>query len=84
MFFIVKRKIYEMSEYVIPRIQEFIPANGKIKLKQAYEDFTAFIQEAFTPDGHYIEKEYEKKPSKLCDWCAFNNTEFCDKNNLKK
>ena len=84
LFFIVKRKIFESNEYTIPRIQEFKPANGKIKVKQAYEDFNAFIQEAFTPDGKYIEKAYEKKPSKLCDWCAFNNTEHCDKNNPQK
>jgi len=84
MFFIVKRKIFESQDFVIPRIQEFKPANGKIKLKQAYEDFNNFVKEAFTPEGKYIEKEYEKKPSKLCDWCAFNNTEHCDKNNPGK
>ena len=80
MFFIVKRKIFESEDYVIPRIQEFKPANGKIKLKQAYDDFNSFVQEAFTSDGKYIDKVYEKRPSKLCDWCAFNNTEHCDKN----
>lgn len=81
-FFIVKRKIFEAAEFPIPRIQEFVPANGKAKVKQAYEDFNAFIRESFTPDGKYIDKVYEKKPSKLCDWCPFNNTEHCDKNNL--
>lgn len=84
LFFIVKRKIFESEDYVIPRIQEFKPANGKIKVKQAYEDFNAFIQEAFTSDGKYIDKSYEKRPSKLCEWCAFNNTEHCDKNNSTK
>jgi len=81
LFFIVKRKIFEAAEFPIPRIQEFVPANGKIKVKQAYEDFNAFIRESFTPDGKYIDKAYEKKPSKLCDWCPFHNTEHCDKNN---
>lgn len=83
-FFIVKRKVFESAEYPIPRIQEFVPAHGKIKLKQAYEDFTAFLREAFTSDGKYVDKAYEKKPSKLCDWCSFNNTEHCDKNNSKE
>ncbi len=83
-FFIVRRKIFENSEFPIPRVQEFVPANGKVKVKQAYQDFTDFIREAFTPDGKYIDKEYEKKPSKLCDWCPFNNTEHCDKNTSKK
>lgn len=84
LFFIVKRKIFENSEYTIPRVQEFVPANGKAKVKQAYEDFTNFVREAFTPDGKYVDKEYEKKPSKLCSYCPFANTEFCDKNNSKK
>lgn len=81
LFFIVRRKIFESSEYTIPRIQEFRPANGKIKLKQAWEDFNAFIQEAFDSSGKYVDRVYRKNPSKLCDWCAFNNTELCDKNN---
>lgn len=78
LFFIVKRKIFESSEYTIPRIQEFKPANGKIKLKQAYEDFTSFVKDVFTEDGKYVEKVYEKKPSKLCDYCSFVNTALCD------
>jgi hypothetical protein len=79
-FFIVKRKIYESPDYIVPRIQEFKPAAGKVKLKQAHEDFTNFIKEVFTPAGTYIDKEYEKRPGKLCDWCAFNGTEFCEGN----
>lgn len=83
-FFIVKRKIFENSEYPIPRIQEFVPANGKIKVKQAQEDFSNFVREVFTPQGKYIDKEYEKKPSKLCSYCPFNDSEHCDKNNSQK
>jgi len=83
-FFIVKRKIFESSEFPIPRIQEFVPANGKIKLKQAQEDFSAFVKEAFTAEGKYVDKEYEKKPSKLCEWCPFNNTEHCNAYKLIK
>lgn len=83
-FFIVKRKILENSEYPIPRIQEFIPANGKAKVKQAQEDFSSFVREAFTLEGKYVDKEYEKKPSKLCAWCPFNNSEHCDKNTSQK
>jgi hypothetical protein len=32
-FFIVKRKIYENSEFPISRIQEYVPANKKKKVK---------------------------------------------------
>jgi len=79
-FFIVKRKVFESAEFPIPRIQQFRPANGKIKLRQAYEDFIAFINEVFTPDGKYkTDREYEAKPGPLCNFCSFNHTEFCDK-----
>ena len=38
-FFIVKRKIWEQSEYTIPRVQSFKPASGKVKRKQAIDNF---------------------------------------------
>lgn len=79
-FFIVKRKVFESPDFPIPRVTEFRPASGKIKVKQAYEDFTNFLQEVFTPEGKYVEKQYEKKPSKLCEWCPFFKTEHCDAN----
>jgi hypothetical protein len=80
MFFIVRRKVPEVSEYPIKRIQEFIPANGTKKVKDAYVDFTEFVNEVFTKDGEYIEQEYKKCPTRLCDWCQFNDkAELCDK-----
>jgi len=79
-FFIVKRKVPEVSEYPIKRIQEFKPANGTKKVKDAYEDFSEFINEVFTKDGEYIEQEYKKNPTKLCHWCPFDNKpDLCDK-----
>ena len=33
-FFIVKRKVWEQSEFPISRIQEFKPASGKVKLNK--------------------------------------------------
>lgn len=80
MFFVVKRKVPEVSEYPVKRIQEFVPANGTKKVKDAYTDFTEFLNEVFTKDGEYIEQEYKKCPSRLCDWCQFGNKpELCDK-----
>ena len=35
-FFIVKRKIWEQSEYPIPRVQSFKPASGKNKIGRAH------------------------------------------------
>lgn len=79
-FFVVKRKVPEISEFPVKRIQEFIPANGTKKVKDAYEDFTEFVNTVFTKDGEYIEEEYKKIPTKLCDWCPFNDKpELCNK-----
>jgi hypothetical protein len=79
-FFIVKRKIYENAEFPIPRIQEFIPASGKIKVKKAYESLENFVKECFTPDAKYnMERVYEKN-DKACKWCQFSDRpDLCDR-----
>jgi hypothetical protein len=84
-FFIVKRKIFESDEFIIPRIQQFKPTHGKSKIKQAYESFSNFLLECFNTDGTYKELEYPKNVTKLCNWCPFNTKpELCDKNGENK
>jgi len=81
MFFIVRRKVYENSEFPIPRISEFKPANGKRKVQQAVESFTNFINEVYGGEGEVNkDKEYPCNPSKLCAYCPFDNKpDLCDK-----
>ena len=81
-FFIVKRKIWDSPDFVIPRIQEFKPAAGKTKRKQAAEAFSMFLSECFNGEGKIIDKEYTKIVDKSsCTYCPFNNNkEFCNKN----
>lgn len=84
-FFIVKRKIFESDEFVIPRIQQFKPTHGKLKIKQAYESFSNFLVECFNKDGSYKESDYIKNVTKLCSWCPFDGKpELCDKNGENK
>ena len=59
-FFIVKRKIWEQSEYPIPRIQNFKPASGKNKSKQALDNFNNFIKDCFDDVGKPQIKSYLK------------------------
>jgi hypothetical protein len=81
-FFIVKRKIWEDSDYPIPRIQEFIPPSGTRKRLNATESFRMFIEDCFTTEGKPQEKEFTKNVSPLCKWCQFNdNSSLCDKAN---
>lgn len=73
-FFIVKRKIWEESEFVQRRVQEFIPTSGPIKTKKALGVIEEFIKECFEPDGKIKEKFYKHNPSKeTCRFCPFNN-----------
>ena len=66
----------------MPRIQEFIPANGKIKVKKAFESLETFIKDCFTSDAKYnTERVYEKNAS-ACKWCQYaDKPELCNKQN---
>ena len=79
-FFIVKRKIWEESDYPQSRIQEFAPPSGKIKLKKAITAFNNFIEQCFNTDGSFKDTTHKFTPSKNCQYCPFNeNKELCNK-----
>jgi glutaredoxin len=79
-FFIVKRKIWENSEYPIPRIQTFVPVSGPRKRSATLEGFRKFIEDCFDKDGKPLIKEHLKQVGPLCKWCQFNNKpELCNK-----
>jgi len=73
-FFILKRKIWEKSDFPQKRIQEFIPAQGKIKLKKAKTALDTFIESVFNLDGTYKSTEHIATPSKSnCMYCPYKN-----------
>jgi len=77
-YFIVKRKLYEESEFVQKRVQQFVPASGKIKLTKARTLLNNFIEECFNPDGSYKTVEHNPNPGKQCEWCPFSkNKDLC-------
>jgi hypothetical protein len=80
-YLIVKRKIYEQSEYPIPRTQSFRPSSGKIKRKQAMDSFNAFIKDCFDEGGKPQIKSYLKTVGEgSCKWCPYRDLpELCDK-----
>ena len=79
-FFIVKRKVFVNPDYPTYRVQEFIPANGKKKVQDAFEDFSKFIRECFNPNAkHNKERSYTKNINS-CRFCPYTNKpELCDK-----
>lgn len=78
-FFIVKRKIWEESEFPQKRIQIFTPTNGKTKVKKAKALVDKFIDEVFNLDGSYKNVEHQVNPSKSnCFFCPYKNKkELC-------
>ena len=80
-YFIVKRKIWEKSEYPIPRVQSFKPASGKSKRRQAIDNFNAFVQDCFDESGKPKIKSYLKNVGESsCKWCPYaDKPELCNK-----
>jgi hypothetical protein len=80
-YFIVKRKIWEQSEYPTPRVQSFKPSSGKIKRKQATDNFSNFLKDCFDEFGKPQIKSYLKNVGEsACKWCPYNDKpELCDK-----
>ena len=80
-YFIVKRKIWEKSEFAIPRVQSFKPASGKTKRRQAVENLNNFIKDCFDESGKPQIKSYLKNIGESsCKWCPYaGKPELCDK-----
>jgi RecB family exonuclease len=77
-YHILKRKLYESTEYTIPRISKFIPPNGKISVNKAYTMFQSFIDDVFDENGNYKNVQFPKKVGKHCEWCEFLTAGICD------
>jgi hypothetical protein len=79
-FIILKRKIWEESEFPQSRIQEFAPPDGKIKMNRAMGSMGNFIEQCFNNDGSFKDTNHPITPNKNCQWCPFNNNkELCNK-----
>lgn len=79
-YFILKRRVPKDAEFASmqSRVQTFRPANGKVKMKQAKTLMEHFVEEAVSPEGEYIEKDYKTNPSKSnCHFCVFKKMRIC-------
>ena len=66
-YFIVKRKLYENTEFPQKRIQTFTPANGKPSINKVFIRLEAFMAECYDEDGNIKDNNYEKcEPHKKC------------------
>jgi hypothetical protein len=79
-FFILRRKIWENTDYNIARIQQHRPAAGRNKLNKAKKIIEDFINDCFDSKGKPLTKEHNKIVSKGCQYCPFNSKkELCNK-----
>lgn len=80
-FFIVKRKLYENSEFAQKRIQYFSPPNGKIKLSKALKSLDTFVTNCFNSDGTFRENKFPKIVTNNCKYCPFyKDKTLCNRN----
>jgi len=81
-FFIVKRKLYEGTDFPQKRIQIFTPANGTPSINKVNRRLKDFIDDCFTDEGEYrTDHIYSKLPSvKNCKWCEYaDQPDLCDR-----
>ena len=79
-FFIVKRRPYVSPDFPTKYVQEFIPAQGTKKVKDAVAEFETFVKETFTQDAKYITERTYTKNLDGCKWCPFKDKpEHCDR-----
>jgi len=80
-YFIVKRKVPADPEFPAMgrRVQEFKPTAGKINRGRALKKIGEFVKEGFDSSGQFIDKAYQKKPSKSnCRFCVFKDNPLCN------
>ena len=78
-FIILKRKLYENTDFIVPRISKHVPASGKPSVNKAWKGFSDFVESVFDVDGNYrTDVDFPKNPNKLCDWCEFKQRGICN------
>jgi hypothetical protein len=76
-YFIVKRKLWENTDFPQKRIQKFIPASGTVSMNKVNNGLNTFLNEAFTEDGEKKNDMVATPSKKACRFCEFKNTEYC-------
>ena len=74
---ILKRKISEKADFVIPRISKFVPPNGKPSVNNAWKGFMEFVDTVYDEEGKVKQTDFPTNKSKSCDWCEFKARKIC-------
>jgi len=76
-YFIVKRKLWENTDFPQKRVQKFSPASGKPSMNKVSNRLSVFLNEAFTDEGEKKSDMIPTPSKKACRWCEFRKTEYC-------
>tara|TARA_B100000073_G_scaffold325870_1_gene310047 strand:- start:550 stop:1380 length:831 start_codon:yes stop_codon:yes gene_type:complete len=77
-YFIVKRKLWENTDFPQKRVQKFVPANGKPSINKVINGLNLFLENSFSENGEYkTDKIFANPSKKACRFCEFNQTEYC-------
>jgi hypothetical protein len=74
---ILKRKVSDNTEFTIPRISKFVPANGKPSVNAAWKGFMEFVDSVYDEEGAVKQVDFPTNKSKSCDWCEFKTRKIC-------
>jgi hypothetical protein len=74
---ILKRKVSDTTEFTIPRISKFVPANGKPSVNAAWKGFMEFVDSVYDEVGAVKQVDFPTNKSKACDWCEFKSRKIC-------
>jgi len=76
-YFILKRKLPDTTDYTPKFVQLFSPSSGKIKRGKTMKLFNQFLKDCFDENGQYLDKEFNKEPSKNnCRFCPFKENKY--------
>ena len=81
-FVIVKRLLWEKSDFVQKYIQRWEPPSAQVSINKTFKDVDVFIDECFNKDGSYkVDATYKKLGlQNNCKWCEFKDRpDLCDK-----
>mgnify|MGYP001451301645 CR=1 FL=1 len=77
-YFIVKRKLWENTDFPQKRVQKFVPASGKPSINKVMNGLNLFLENAFDDKGEYrTDKIFALPSKKACRFCEFNQTKYC-------
>lgn len=88
-FLIVKRKLYENTDYYQKRIQLVKPASGSVSINRIKKRMDEFVQTVFDEDGKYNKDIHypaiKGKNNKHCKYCLYKDRhDLCDPKKRQK